>query len=108
MNSVAVTFDMSAYDIPLAAFAFGLDFYTDSTFGEMLTEDDMEAGIFVGNTLHAAVNSHVLIEDVTFTIEVCNADFISMFFLQTMLRSISTPSFGIKQNRGKLEHRIYP
>ena len=71
MNNVAVSFDMSAYDIPVAAFAFGLDFYTDSTFGQKLTEDNMEAGIYVGNTLHAAVNSHVLIEDVTFTVEVC-------------------------------------
>jgi hypothetical protein len=76
MNNVAVSFDMSAYDIPVAAFAFGLDFYTDSTFGEKLTDDNMEAGIYVGNTLYAAVNSHVLIEDVTFTIEVCKLQII--------------------------------
>ena len=70
MNVVSVSFDVSAYDIPVAAFAFGLDFFTDSTYTQTLTEENMENGIFVGNKLHAAVSSHVFIDDVTFTIEV--------------------------------------
>ncbi|CBY34731.1 unnamed protein product [Oikopleura dioica] len=74
MNSVAVTFDMATYDVPVAALGFGLDFFTDSTFGTKLTEENMQGGIFVGNTLHAAVNSHIFIEDLTFTIERCEIE----------------------------------